>query len=77
MLQPSTLSVYFSALKVALVVGTVLLLINQYDALFSTAELRWFPALLTYCVPFTVFLLGQRNAKQSCNAHQPPSNEKK
>jgi len=70
------LSVYFSALKVALVVGTVLLLINQYDALFSTAELRWFPALLTYCVPFTVFLLGQRNAKKSCDANQPSSNEK-
>jgi hypothetical protein len=76
MLQPSTLSVYFSALKVALVVGTVLLLINQYDALFSTTELRWFPALLTYCVPFTVFLLGQRNAKRSGDAHQSPSNEK-
>jgi hypothetical protein len=54
---------YFSALKVALVVGTVLLLINQYDAIFSTAEIRWLPAILTYCVPFVVFLLGQRNAR--------------
>lgn len=56
-------NMYFSALKVALVVGTVLLLINQYDALFSTAEIRWIPAILTYCVPFAVFLLGQRSAK--------------
>lgn len=56
-------NVYFSALKVALVVGTVLLLINQYDALFSSAEIRWLPAILTYCVPFVVFLLGQRSAK--------------
>ena len=63
MLQPSPLSVYLSALKVALMVGTVLLLINQYDALFASAELRWFPALLTYCVPFVVFLAGQRNTK--------------
>jgi hypothetical protein len=60
-------NVYFSALKVALIVGTILLLINQYDALFSSAELRWFPALLTYCVPFTVFLLGQRNARARNN----------
>ena len=57
------MSVYFSALKVALVVGSILLLINQYDALFSSAEMRWIPALLTYCVPFTVFILGQRHAK--------------
>jgi hypothetical protein len=64
MLSKFPLSVYFSALKVALVVGTILLLINQYDALFFSAELRWFPAILTYCVPFTVFLLGQRNATE-------------
>jgi len=58
-------NVYFSALKVALIVGTILLLINQYDALLGNTELRLFPALLTYCVPFVVFLLGQRNAKRS------------
>lgn len=57
------MTVYFSALKVALVVGSILLLINQYDALFSDGEIRWIPALLTYCVPFTVFLLGQRYAR--------------
>lgn len=64
MLSKFPLPVYFSALKVALVVGTILLLINQYDALFFSAELRWFPAVLTYCVPFTVFLLGQKNATE-------------
>ena len=57
------MNMYFSAFKVALVVGSILLLINQYDALFSDAEIRWIPALLTYCVPFTVFLLGQKHAK--------------
>ena len=61
------LPVYFSALKVALVVGTILLLINQYDALFSSAELRWLPAILTYFVPFIVFLLGQRSAMSESN----------
>lgn len=63
MLLKFSLPVYVSALKVALIVGTILLLINQYDALFSTAEIRWLPAILTYCVPFTVFLLGQRSAQ--------------
>jgi hypothetical protein len=67
MLPQFTLSVYLSAVKVALVVGSILLLINQYDALFGEAELRLFPALLTYCVPFVVFLLGQRNAKKINN----------
>ncbi|MBL4798069.1 MAG: nitrate/nitrite transporter NrtS [Oleispira sp.] len=61
------LPVYFSALKVALVVGTILLLINQYDAIFSSAQLRWLPAILTYCVPFAVFLLGQRSAARESN----------
>ncbi len=56
------LSIHFrSALQVALLVGSVLLLINQYDALFGDQPLRWLPALLTYCVPFCVFLLGKRS----------------
>ena len=49
----------FKALKVSMVVGTVLLVINQYDALFGTSELRVLPALLTYCVPFMVFIGGK------------------
>ncbi|CAA0082484.1 Uncharacterised protein [BD1-7 clade bacterium] len=51
--------VLFKALRVAAFVGTVLLLINQSDALFGDASIRWIPALLTYCVPFCVFLAGQ------------------
>ncbi|OUS28625.1 dihydrolipoamide dehydrogenase [Gammaproteobacteria bacterium 45_16_T64] len=58
----SQLTLIVSALKVASVVGTVLLLINQYDALFGPAEVRYLPALLTYCVPFVVFIAGQRSA---------------
>lgn len=52
------------ALKVATVVGSVLLLINQYDALFGDAELRLIPAILTYCVPFAVFMAGQLSNRQ-------------
>ncbi|MBE9540573.1 MAG: nitrate/nitrite transporter NrtS [Proteobacteria bacterium] len=51
------------ALTVAAVVGTVLLLINQYDALFGEAEFRVIPAALTYCVPFVVFLAGRLSGK--------------
>lgn len=70
MLPPFSFPVYLSALKVALVVGTILLLINQYDALFFDAEIRWFPAALTYCVPFVVFLLGRKEAKTSDSARE-------
>lgn len=54
-----TKNLVFKAMKVASVVGTVLLIINQYDALFGDAELRLASALLTYCVPFIVFLSGK------------------
>ncbi len=47
------------ALMVSFVVGTILLIINQYDALFGGNELRIVPAVLTYCVPFMVFIAGK------------------
>jgi hypothetical protein len=56
MLSKFPLSVYFSALKVALVVGTILLLINQYDALFFSAELRWFPAIHPFLLRFLIVI---------------------
>jgi len=43
----------------AALVGTVLLIINQYDALMGNSELHVMPAILTYCVPFVVFIAGQ------------------
>ena len=49
------------ALFVATVVGTVLLVINQHDALFGSAEFKTIPAILTYCVPFVVFIAGQNS----------------
>ncbi|KJZ13716.1 MAG: nitrate/nitrite transporter NrtS [Marinomonas sp.] len=59
MTKKLTKNLVFKAMKVASVVGTVLLIINQYDALFGDAELRLASALLTYCVPFVVFLSGK------------------
>jgi hypothetical protein len=42
----------------ALVVGTILNVINQGDALLSTAPVNWFKIMLTYCVPYVVCTYG-------------------
>ena len=57
---------YTQATNVALVVGTILLLINQHGALFGYQEMQWFPAILTYCVPFCVFMLGKWSSERDC-----------
>ncbi|KGY06918.1 hypothetical protein NM06_20105 [Vibrio sinaloensis] len=41
---------------IAVVVGTLLNLINQGDALATGLSLNWFKVILTYCVPFAVSL---------------------
>jgi hypothetical protein len=43
---------------VALVVGTLLNLINQGDALFGGATVNWTKAVLTYFVPYAVATYG-------------------
>jgi len=43
---------------VALVVGTVLNLINQGDALLGMASINWLKLALTYCVPYAVCTYG-------------------
>ena len=53
------------ALVTACIIGTLLLIINQYDAIFGAAELRVIPAILTYCVPLFVFILGQKSARKN------------
>ncbi|PCJ39389.1 MAG: dihydrolipoamide dehydrogenase [SAR86 cluster bacterium] len=55
--------VIFNALIVAVVVGSILLIINQYDAIFYDAKFRVIPALLTYCVPFIVFIAGRLSSQ--------------
>ncbi|MBV1877750.1 MAG: nitrate/nitrite transporter NrtS [Pseudomonadales bacterium] len=47
------------ALIVALVVGSVLLVINQFGVFMGQEKLRLLPAVLSYCVPFCVFLGGK------------------
>lgn len=42
------------ALKLALVVGSALVLINQWEAFVGEAPVQWFKAALTYAVPYLV-----------------------
>jgi hypothetical protein len=46
------------SLKVALVVGTALNLINQGDALFGPASINWFKLMLTFAMPYAVSTYG-------------------
>ena len=43
---------------VALIVGTLLNLINQGDVLFGLASINWLKLILTYCVPYAVCTYG-------------------
>lgn len=56
-----------SALKVALVVGTLLNLINQGEALLDGAALSWPRLLLNYGVPYLVSTYSAaRQALRNC-----------
>lgn len=52
------------ALVVATVVGTVLNLINQGDALLGGRAVNWGKLLLTYVVPFVVSTHGALSARR-------------
>jgi|GEM_PF-639339 len=64
------MNIYSKACIVASIVGSILLVINQFDALFGQASLKLIPALLTYCVPFIVFLLGNYNTSNKTNSEK-------
>jgi len=55
------------ALRVAVVVGTVLFTINHGQAALGgeMSSGRWLSAMLTYCVPFMVSIHGQSSQKAS------------
>lgn len=46
------------SLIVALIVGTILNLINQGDALLGAAHLNWTKIILTFAVPYCVATYG-------------------
>lgn len=48
---------------VALVVGTILNVINQGDAIFSAGSVDWLKIVLTYFVPYVVCTYGAVSAQ--------------
>lgn len=46
------------SLVIAILVGSILNLINQGDALMAGADINWWKIALTYCVPFCVATYG-------------------
>ncbi len=48
---------------IAAIVGSILTLINQYDAMFGLVAFSWLKAGLTYCVPYLVSTYGAVTAK--------------
>ncbi len=47
-------AVVVRALKVAVVIGTLLVAINHGDVFLSGGEINWFKIILTYMVPYGV-----------------------
>ncbi|MGO1660094.1 MAG: nitrate/nitrite transporter NrtS [Marinobacter sp.] len=68
------------AAKLAAVVGTLLVLINQWGAVTGPAPMDWLKVLLTYCVPYLVstytsvskdlYLLGETEAAELTAHHE-------
>lgn len=51
--------VLIKAVKTALVVGSLITLINQYDALLTQEPFYPIRAIMSYCVPFFVFIYSR------------------
>jgi len=60
-----------AAIRIALVVGTILNLINQGDRLFSDLPLSWFHVGLNYLVPYCVasYSAAMNEMRRSINEH--------
>jgi hypothetical protein len=55
----------FRSICVALLVGTILNLINQGDAIFGAATINWIKIILTYLVPYAVSTYGAVSYRMS------------
>lgn len=64
-----------NALLVAIIVGSVLTIINQGDDLVSGRPLDWLKAGLTYIVPYTVATYGAVTAKRATWRKQHASDD--
>ena len=48
--------VLVKGIRTAVIVGTLLTIINQWQGIFTDAPFKWLPFVLTYLVPFCVYL---------------------
>lgn len=53
------------AVKTALIVGSFITLINQYDAIISHEPFYPVRAVLSYCVPFLVFIYSRLSSVET------------
>lgn len=60
------------SLMVALVVGTILNLINQGEVLFEPLPVDWTKLVLTYLVPYCVATYGAVTARLAISRSGPP-----
>jgi len=61
------------SLLIMAVVGSILNIINQGDAIISNAAINWWKISLTYCVPFCVSTYGAFWAFMTVNKEQSDS----
>jgi len=47
-------TIVFNSLKIALVVGTILILVNQGESIFNGETISWLNLFLNYLVPYLV-----------------------
>ena len=53
------------ALRTSSLVGTILVSINQFEAVYGDGQISWLKLVLTYCVPFCVYIYSAiKNSKQ-------------
>jgi hypothetical protein len=59
------------SLLTMLIVGSILNLINQGDALAGAGAIQWWRLLLTFCVPFCVATFGAGSAYCAAGRERP------
>jgi hypothetical protein len=59
------------SLLTMLIVGSILNLINEGDALAGAGAIKWWRLLLTYCVPFCVATFGAYSAYRAAGRERP------
>lgn len=64
-----------AAIRIALVVGTILNLINQGDRLFSGLPLSWFHVALNYLVPYCVASYSAANNEMRRTISEHPDRQ--